>query len=375
MAARPVPTPVPTPTPPKSVVKSSTPAPVVRLAPSGPASTSNFIPVSNNNVVKQNGAWYWNPSTGQSEQYWEGGNPTSNPGSGSTTFDIPAPPDVSGIYNPIYENYDRDQAFATETYGAQQGLLGEQLTSAQGILARDKTEREGYNKTQEEDLNKQLQSAYSEAVRTYNAFQQQARAKFGRGNSAGQAIGELAQGEYFRAQGNVQETHLKNIGAIQSDFRKYLLWSSDEEQRLMQEHKAQNLQLTTAYNQQLNQISNNRNITRSEQARAVLQAQELYNSRKADLNNQVKLQQMALTQYGEKLKMDLAAQIQLANATKYSVAPGTFNNDVDTDLGFNTQTKGTSTQGGSEVNPFQLAAKNRNFVEDEFDSNPYFTTA
>src|SRR5690606_8565433 len=35
------------------------------------------------------------------------------------------------------------------------------------------------------------------------ALQQQAKARFGFGNSAGQAVGELAQQEYFRQQGNI----------------------------------------------------------------------------------------------------------------------------------------------------------------------------
>ena len=109
-------------------------------------------------------------------------------------------------------------------------------------------------------------------------------------------------------------------------------------------------------------------MTRSEQARAVLQAQELYNARKADLNNQIKMQQMAMDQYGQKLKMDLEAQVELANRTRFDVADNTFAQDVQDTIGtVQPQTQGVP-MSTNYVNPFARARNS----EDEFENNPYF---
>lgn len=52
---------------------------------------------------------------------------------------------------------------------------------------------------------KVLATALEEAVRSYNALKQQGIGRFGGGSSAGQAVGELAQREFFREQGKVNE--------------------------------------------------------------------------------------------------------------------------------------------------------------------------
>lgn len=64
-------------------------------------------------------------------------------------------------------------------------------------------------------VNDSYHSAYDDAVRAYNALSQRSGAQFGRGNSAGQAVGEIAMQEFFRSQGQLGSALQKNIGEIQ----------------------------------------------------------------------------------------------------------------------------------------------------------------
>lgn len=60
------------------------------------------------------------------------------------------------------------------------------------------------NQTQQNRFNDKYKSAFADAVRSYNALNQQQISRFGGGNSASQAIGELAQQEFLRQQGQNQ---------------------------------------------------------------------------------------------------------------------------------------------------------------------------
>jgi len=69
---------------------------------------------------------------------------------------------------------------------------------------------------QQTQFNKTLETAYQQAVRAFNALSQQGRARFGLGGSAGRAVGELANQEFARQQGNIGEKQVS--GAL--DFQK-----------------------------------------------------------------------------------------------------------------------------------------------------------
>lgn len=348
---------------------------------SNPQPTYNPRTVQPSTPSYSYGGWYNNPATGKNQRWFngtwtDGAEPSSGGGGG---FDIPQP-DIDAIrreYEPIYQNYDRDEQMVKETEAGQEKLLGENLATAQGSLARNKAEREEYNKQQEESLNKQLQSAYAETVRHMKSLQQQGAVRFGRGSSAGQAVTDISNSEFYRQQGALQRTHLENVGNIQADFRKYLSWHADEEQRLIQDNKNKIFELKSQTRQFLTQIANNRNLTKSEEARMIRGAQEQYRARVADVNNELKRQQMALDMYREKVMVDLDAQLKAATQQRYAVAGNTFAQDVQSDLkGFtdvNTQGNEDRDEGFQYADDSSfLLARNPRYTEDEFENNPYF---
>ncbi len=323
---------------------------------------------------KQHGGWYDNPSTGYNQRWYSGGATSENGNSSSSGFSIPQP-DMEAInreYQPIYENYARDEQFLKESQASEQEMLNDNFTLADTRLDRNKTERELHNKEQETTLNNQYRSAYEEVVRAQNALTQQGNVRFGGTSSAGRAMGEIAQSEFFRQSGKIQNTHLENIGRIQSDWRKYLSWHADEEQRLVQEKRHETTKLQNTYKQMYVQIANNRNITKSEQARAQRNAQETYQARKADLENSIKLRQMAMDEYAQKLRMELDAQIELAGKTAYSVSDNTFASDTQSDVDgvsyVPSENGSLMNMNTSYVNPFARAR----YSDDEFEDNPYF---
>jgi hypothetical protein len=86
----------------------------------------------------------------------------------------------------------------------------------------------------QEEFNKTLQSAFESAVRAYNALKQQGQARFGGGSSAGQALGELANQEYFRQQGNITENKTKGDLQFSSEIAKIGTYVSQKKQDLLQ---------------------------------------------------------------------------------------------------------------------------------------------
>lgn len=70
------------------------------------------------------------------------------------------------------------------------------------------------------------QSAYEDAVRYRNALVQQKNARFGGGSSAGEAVGELGNQEFYRNQGNIEKSYADIFGNITNqteDFAKTVL--------------------------------------------------------------------------------------------------------------------------------------------------------
>lgn len=115
--------------------------------------------------------------------------------------------DLSSLISEMYDPYmkelsDMEGTIQSEYAGDeknlidQYGLYNRQAQDQEGELIRSTDKEQGkYNDT--------LKSAYEESLRGYNALNQQGRVRFGRGSSAGQAVGELAQREFFREQGKI----------------------------------------------------------------------------------------------------------------------------------------------------------------------------
>ncbi len=331
-----------------------------------------WIPNVVSDDKKLNGGWYDDPSSGYNRRWWTG-SPDGGSSSSSNGFSIPQP-DVEAInreYAPIYENYDRDEQNLKNMESSEETMLNENFAQAKTTLDKSKVEREGYKNEQEKSLNNQYRSAYEEAVRGKQALDQQGNVRFGGGSSAGRAMNEIADREFYRQSGKVQNTHMENLGKLQSDWSKFLSWDADERQRLELEKRQSVTKLKNQFTQLFTQIMNNRNITKSEQARTIRGAQEQYQARKADVENQVRASQLAMDEYGKKLRMELDAQIELAGKTKFAVADNTFSNDVQSEVnGVNyIPSQGGVPMSTNYVNPFLARAR---YSDDEFEDNPYF---
>lgn len=86
--------------------------------------------------------------------------------------------------------------------------IGTRVKNQSGQLDVQEGELMGETQISQNKFHEDLTSALQDAIRSYNALAQQGNARFGRGSSAGGAVGELAQQEFFRQQGGVQKQGL-----------------------------------------------------------------------------------------------------------------------------------------------------------------------
>lgn len=112
---------------------------------------------------------------------------------------------ISDLYQPALDTLTQAEGAINQGYNTDVTNLNSSVSNLQDKTNTESAQLLGEQDTSQAAYNKTLQSAYAQAVRDYNALQQQGRARFGAGNSAGQAVGELAQQEYFRQQGNLND--------------------------------------------------------------------------------------------------------------------------------------------------------------------------
>lgn len=113
---------------------------------------------------------------------------------------------ISELYEPYKAELDSIEGRLREESTADQGLIDQQFALNERLTKDNEAELIGSADREEAKYNKVLDSAFEQAIRDYNALQQQGFSRFGGGSSAGRAVGELAQREYFRNQGKVADT-------------------------------------------------------------------------------------------------------------------------------------------------------------------------
>ena len=113
--------------------------------------------------------------------------------------------EISEGYAPALSALDQAIAAAGQGATTQEESIGRNYASGIEKTAAESAQLTGDTTEQQTAFNKIIRSAYEEAVRAFNALNQQRVSRFGGGSSAGQAVGELAQQEFFRQQGNVTE--------------------------------------------------------------------------------------------------------------------------------------------------------------------------
>lgn len=177
---------------------------------------ANIVPESQ----RQHGGWYDNPDTGFNQRWYTGSVPTSP--NGSQAFSEPSI-DWDAIYNPQF------QALSSAEQQAKEGavsLEGDVNTIKDATIKRLAGEEELANEKfalTEKKTENNKNSALDKAVRDYQALQQQGSVRFGAGSSAGRAMGEIAQREYFRNQGQVEQSYADIFGDIEQQKKATML--------------------------------------------------------------------------------------------------------------------------------------------------------
>ena len=273
-------------------------------------------------VQKQNGGWY------DGVQYWAPGQgPQNNNQPSQPNWSIPSGPsdeELNSYFNPLQDSLNQQEAALGTQRTADEGLINQQQTDLLGSLSKAKTSNEEYQQQQLNRLEQQKQASNDEQVRAYNAMQQRGQSRFGRGSSAGQAVGEIAQQEYFKQQGQLGQTYANQTQEAQTKWKQWIDWSLDEELRIKRESQGKLNDISKMYTQALLQINQNRNMIQSEKAQRKMEARMAVETMRANLNNQMIQQENALKMYGQQLQMQIAAELQANNQNRYTTGNDTF---------------------------------------------------
>ena len=134
------------------------------------------------------------------------------PGSGTNAAGVPDnqpeqdySQQISDAYAPSLSALDQAIVAANQGATGQEESVDRNFTSSVDKTNTESGQLKSDTTDQQTQFNKVIRSAYEEAVRAFNALSQQRNARFGGGSSAGQAVGELANQEFFRQQGNITE--------------------------------------------------------------------------------------------------------------------------------------------------------------------------
>lgn len=224
----------------KPIVKSA-----VLGASTGPSS-GGAVPTSNNNPV-----------------------PTNNGGGGAPSID------VNEAYAPLLAALDSYAGTLNEGYGRDTGNINDQYVSGGKKVDTESAQLNSSVDANQSQYNNSLTSAYQDAIRAYNALAQQGNARFGGASSAGQAMGELANQEFFRQQGNINQQQASGdlqFAQEKTKVRDYITGKKDD----LDNWKTQALgQLKSNLDTALSQIQQQKGVAEANKTKdrlAILQA-------------------------------------------------------------------------------------------------------
>lgn len=138
-----------------------------------------------------------------------GGNKFDNAGDGGINLDE--------IYNPQFSALADAQRSLEAGKAEDETYVGNQYTTGVNKVKAEEQDQLGVLGKDQETFQNSVKSALAEAVRYYNALQQQARARFGGNSSAGMAVGDLGQQEFLRNQGKINEQEIQGLNKFQQE--------------------------------------------------------------------------------------------------------------------------------------------------------------
>lgn len=161
----------------------------------------------------KNGEW------NGSKQYWDGSwyeggykapSGDNNGGGGG------GEPDYNEMYNPLLSYLSETEGLIGKQKESDIQDVNEQEASALRQYGDEQTKLLDTNASSQEAFNKTLRSALEDAIRGYNQLGQQNIARFGGGSSAGQAVGELANQEFLRQQGQIGQRGVEGTAQFET---------------------------------------------------------------------------------------------------------------------------------------------------------------
>jgi hypothetical protein len=173
-----------------------------------------------------------------------------------------AEPDWNAMVDEIYNNAnkDLDEAARNLETGTNENinLVTKDYDTNVKNTETNRQQLLGDVQASEGKYNKVLDSAVEQAIRDYNALQQQGRSRFGGGSSAGRAVGELAQMEYFRNQGKISDKRAEGTKDFAGERNKIAIYVSQKLDDLEMRKQAALQQLRQQLREGLQQIQSQR---------------------------------------------------------------------------------------------------------------------
>ena len=170
--------------------------------------------------------------------FWDAADGWKQSGGGSGGSGGPSQAELDAAFNPLFSALGNAESAVRSGYESDVSGVGKRYDTYNKQYEDERSRLMGEATDKQTDFQQTLKSALQEAVKAYNALQQQRTARFGGGSSAGEAVGELARQEYFKQQGNVSQEGVRgerefakefaNIGQFISQKKSELdMWKED----------------------------------------------------------------------------------------------------------------------------------------------------
>jgi len=223
--------------------------------------------------AKQPGGWYngvqYMPEA-TAQGGGGGGGGGGDQGGGQQNWDS----QLESIYGGLFSSLDQMAGNANTTYNEDVGGIEREYGTEVDRYGKQKQQLVGDVDTNEQRFFSTTSTAKDDAVRAYNALAQQAQSRFGRGSSAGQAVGELAQQEFFRQQGQIGQKEAQGA----EDFGK------------------ERIKVNTYVEDQLNQLKNYKTTAMDKLKQSLRDQLQSIDSKKSELQSNKQRDKMNLLQ-------------------------------------------------------------------------------
>jgi hypothetical protein len=261
---------------------------IMNPGPGGAFPIAGGVPTSKTSsapVVKQNGGWY------DGVQYWEPGQgpSTSSSSSSSDNGGGGSAPNIDDVYQPYINFLNGEEVRAnTEAQAADTQVDNEYAANQKALSGQYGLTKSGME-AQTQEFKSTEQSALEEALRNYNNLKQRTMSRFGGGSSTGEAMGELAQQEFFKNQGAVQKQFSSDMSKLVLQQQQLDLQFSSASDQLRLQHESAINDIGASLRQNLSAIAAKKAETESNKTAQRYAALEAANNQKKELELTFKL--------------------------------------------------------------------------------------